>query len=147
MATLSQSTSDFSATSFDPRRAWQAALGELQLQVTPDIFEMYLQPTRFLAYEDGTFLIVVPNGFVKDWLDLRLNRVVKKTLRHIVNREIEVRYSVQPPARRDSDTPAPAPLLDLSHSNGRREHRLSRPSAHCRTITPSTRSSSAPTTG
>lgn len=119
MATLSQSTSDFSATSFDPRRAWQAALGELQLQVTPDIFEMYLQPTRFLAYEDGTFLIIVPNGFVKDWLDLRLNRVVKKTLRHIVHREIEVRYSVQPPARRDSDTPTPAPLLDLSQSNGR----------------------------
>ena len=119
MATMSQSTSDFSATDFDPRRAWQAALGELQLQVTPDIFEMYLQPTRFLAYEDGTFLINVPNGFVKDWLDLRLNRAVKKTLRHIVNREIEVRYSVQPPARRDSDTPAPAPLLDLSHSNGR----------------------------
>lgn len=118
MATLSQSTSDFSATSFDPRRAWQAALGELQLQVTPDVFEMYLQPTRFLAYEDGTFLIIVPNGFVKDWLDLRLNRAVKKTLRHIVNREIEVRYSVQPPVRRDSETPAPAPLLDLSHSNG-----------------------------
>lgn len=118
MATAPQSTSEFSATNFDPRRAWQAAVGELQLQVTPDIFEMYVQPTRFLAYEDGTFLIVVPNGFVKDWLDLRLNRAIKKTLRHIVNREIEVRYSVQPPARRDSETPAPAPLLELSQNSG-----------------------------
>lgn len=118
MATAPQSTSEFSATGFDPRRAWQAALGDLQLQVTPDIFDMYLQPTRFLAYEDGTFLIVVPNGFVKDWLDLRLNRAVKKTLRHIVNREVEIRYSVQPPALRDSDTPAPAPLLELSQANG-----------------------------
>ena len=118
MAIQPQSTSEFSATGFDPRKAWQAAVGELQLQVTPDIFEMYLQPTRFLAYEDGTFLIVVPNGFVKDWLDMRLNRVVKKTLRHIVNREVELRYSVQPPARRDSDTPTAAPLLELSQSGG-----------------------------
>lgn len=117
MVTPPRSTSESSATSFDPQRAWQAAVGELQLQVTPDIFEMYLQPTRFLAYEDGTFLIVVPNGFVKDWLDLRLNRAVKKTLRHIVNREIEIRYSVQPPARRDSETATPAPLLELSQSS------------------------------
>lgn len=98
----------------NPRKAWQAALGELQLQVTADIFEMYLHPARFMAYEDGTFLIAVPNGFVKDWLDLRLNRVVKKTLRHIVHREVEVKYSVQPQPLRDAEQPSPAPLLEAT---------------------------------
>jgi chromosomal replication initiator protein len=106
------------APSINPRKAWQAALGELQLQVTADIYEMYLHPTRFMAYEDGTFLIAVPNGFVKDWLDLRLNRIVKKTLRHIVHREVEVRYSVQPPPLREAEQPLPAPLLEkTSHDN------------------------------
>ena len=114
MAITAHSDFGLGATTFNPQRAWQAALGELQLQVTPDIFEMYLQPTRFFAYEDGTFLILVPNGFVKDWLEVRLNRAVKKTMRHIVNREIEVRYSVQPPAVRDADPSFPTPLLDFS---------------------------------
>ncbi len=102
----------FDAPLFNPQKAWQAALGELQLQVAPDIYEMYLQPTRFMAYEDGAFLIAVPNGFVKDWLDLRLNRVVKKTLRHIANREVEIKYSVQPYPLREAEQPSPAPLLD-----------------------------------
>ena len=96
-----------------PRKAWQAALGELQLQVTADIYEMYLHPTRFMAYEDGAFLVAVPNGFVKDWLEMRLNRIVKKTLRHIFQREVEIKYSVQsqPVRERDIDQ-SPAPLLE-----------------------------------
>lgn len=101
------------APMISPQKAWQAALGELQLQVTSDIFEMYLHPTRFWGYEDGTFVVTVPNGFVKDWLEMRLNRIVKKTLRHIVHREVEINYMVQPQAMRDPDQPAPTPLLDL----------------------------------
>lgn len=96
-----------------PHRVWQAALGELQLQVTADIFEMYLHPTRFLAFEDGTFLIAVPNGFVKDWLEIRLNRVIKRTVQHFMSRAVEVKYTVQQPGR-GAEQPAPAPLFDLA---------------------------------
>jgi len=112
--TLTNALFPSDAPHINPRKAWQAALGELQLQVTPDIFEMYLHPTRFMAYEDGTFLVAVPNGFVKDWLDHRLNRIVKKTLRHIAGREVEITYSVQPQQLRDLDSPTPAPLLETS---------------------------------
>lgn len=110
--TLTNATTPFDASLMSPRKAWQAALGELQLQVPPDIYEMYLHPTRFMAHEDGTFLIAVPNGFVKDWLDLRLNRVVKKTMRHIIGREVEIKYSVQPQPLREAEQPSPAPLLE-----------------------------------
>ncbi|HNS03579.1 MAG TPA: chromosomal replication initiator protein DnaA [Anaerolineae bacterium] len=111
---LATTPTSFDAPLISPHKAWQAALGELQLQVTPDIYEMYLHPTRFMAYEDGAFLIAVPNGFVKDWLDLRLNRVVKNTLRHIFQREVEIKYSVQPYPLRAAEQPAPAPLLDAA---------------------------------
>ncbi len=112
--TLTNAIPQFDAPMPNPRKAWQAALGELQLQVTPDIYEMYLHPTRFMAYEDGAFLVAVPNGFVKDWLDHRLNRIVKKTLRHIVGREVEIIYTVQPQPLREAEPPAPAPLLDAA---------------------------------
>ena len=112
--TVANTTTVIDAPLISPSKAWLAALGELQLQVTPDIYEMYLHPTRFLAYEVGTFLITVPNGFVKDWLDLRLNRIVKKTLRHIVHREVEITYSVQPQPLREAEQPSPAPLLETA---------------------------------
>lgn len=115
------------APMISPRKAWQAALGELQLQVTADIYEMYLRPTQFMAYEDGTFVVTVPNGFVKDWLDIRLNRVVKKTLRHIVGREVEVVYSVQPAPAREAETLSPAPLLDVFNTEPRPATRANDP--------------------
>lgn len=103
-----------SASLINPERVWLAALGELQLQVTADIYRMYLQPTRFMAYEDGTFLIAVPNGFVKDWLEYRLHRVVKRTLEHIAGHSVELRYTVQPPAVREANGALPAPLLQAT---------------------------------
>jgi chromosomal replication initiator protein len=116
--TLANATTEIDAPLINPRKAWQVALGELQLQVTPDIYEMYLHPTRFMAYEDGTFLVAVPNGFIKDWLDLRLNRIVKKTLRHIMHREVEIKYSVQPQPLREAEQPLSAPLLErTSHAD------------------------------
>lgn len=102
------------ASSITPPKAWQATLGELELQVTSDTFEMYLHPTRFVAYEDGTFLIAVPNGFVKEWLEHRYNRVVKRTLQHIMNRAVEVKYMVESAAPRETADPSPPPLLKLA---------------------------------
>lgn len=112
MTSYSSIHASFGASLPSPQQAWRAALGELQLQLTADIFEMYLHPTRYMAFEDGTFLVAVPNGFVKDWLDIRLNRVIKRTLEHLMNRAVEVKYVVQSPDSRASEQPASTPLLD-----------------------------------
>ncbi|MCB0060336.1 MAG: hypothetical protein KDE45_25020 [Caldilineaceae bacterium] len=80
-------------------REWKQAIGELQLQVTPDIFEMYLQPLRLLGVDGDVFSLAAPNGFVKDWLDLRLSRAVLKTLRHIRNRPTTFEVTVVDPVQ------------------------------------------------
>ena len=71
---------------------WKQAVGELQLQVTPDIFEMYLQPLRLVEGPGCT--VLAPNQFVKDWLDMRLGRAVTKTLRHIIGEPVELTVKV-----------------------------------------------------
>ncbi len=75
-------------------RTWKQTIGELQLQVTPDIFEMYLQPLRFLGVDGDVLKVAAPNQFVKDWLDLRLGRAVLKTLRHIAGRPLTLDVAV-----------------------------------------------------
>lgn len=82
----------------DWERVWKQTIGEMQLQVTPDVFEMYLQPLRFLGVDgDGStelaevaLRISAPNQFVKEWLDLRLGRAVLKTLHHIAGRPLSL---------------------------------------------------------
>ena len=81
-----------------PEKVWQAALGELQLQMTKATFDTWVKQTHVVAYEDGTFIIGVQNGFAKDWLENRLHGTIQQTLTSIVNRTVEVRFVVQSPS-------------------------------------------------
>ena len=98
----------------NPQTAWQAALGELQMQMTKATFDTWVKPTHAIAYEDGTFIIGVQNGYAKDWLENRLMGVIKRTLTGILNRSVEVRFVVQAQPLRPSPPP---PALELRPPN------------------------------
>jgi chromosomal replication initiator protein len=71
---------------------WQAALGELQLQMTKPTFDTWLKNTRAISYEDGALIIGVHNAYAKDWLENRLLPIIKRTLARIVGRTVEARF-------------------------------------------------------
>lgn len=77
-----------------PNDVWQAALGELQLQMTRETFTTWLKPTRVISYEDGSLIIGVENGYVKDWLSNRLLATIQRTVTSIVGRTVEVKFIV-----------------------------------------------------
>jgi chromosomal replication initiator protein len=113
-------------SSMKPEKVWQAALGELQLQMTKATFDTWVKQTHVLAYEDGTFIIGVQNGFAKDWLENRLIGTIQRTLASILNRSVEVRFVVQAPANTAKENNKPEVLLqktsavpsNAKHSNG-----------------------------
>ncbi len=84
------------------KHAWQAALGELQLQLTKATFDTWVKNTRVLGFEDGTFLIGVHNAYAKDWLENRLRTTIKRTLIGIVGSTVDVRFIVHPQSAADS---------------------------------------------
>jgi chromosomal replication initiator protein len=89
-----------------PEQIWQAALGELQLQMTRATFDTWFKTSRVVAYEDGTFIIGVSSAYAKDWLENRLSGTVKRTLNGIAGRSVEVKYVVWA----QDETPPPADL-------------------------------------
>jgi chromosomal replication initiator protein len=102
---------------------WQAALGELQLQMTKATFDTWVKNTHVISYEDGTFIIGVHNAFTKDWLENRLLTTIKRTLVGIVRRSVEVKFAVRPEELPESDGALPllqatSPLPDVSAANG-----------------------------
>ena len=52
--------------------AWQAAVGQLQMEMSKASFETWVRSTEVLKYEDGTFTIGVQNAYARDWLEKRL---------------------------------------------------------------------------
>jgi chromosomal replication initiator protein len=73
---------------------WQAALGELQLEMTRATFDTWVKPTSLMSYEDGRFAIAVPNAYAQEWLQNRLLSTVKRVLTGITGRSVEVKFVV-----------------------------------------------------
>src|SRR3990172_4330934 len=81
-------------------QAWQATLGELQLDMPKASFDTWMSGTEVVAYEDGGFVIGVNNAYARDWLESRLASTVKRLLTGIMNRAVQVRFIVwQKPQR------------------------------------------------
>ncbi len=73
---------------------WEAALGELQIQVNKSNYRTWLQKTVGLAYRDGQFVVGVPNTFVTEYLDKNLHSLIEKTLIGLTNYDIRVVFQV-----------------------------------------------------
>jgi len=99
----------------DLKGVWEAAKGELQLQMTKATYDTWISNTFPLAYEDGTFIVGVHNTYAKEWLENRLLMIIKRTLIGLVNRTVEVKFVVKPKQQEQwpltallTDTPAAA---------------------------------------
>lgn len=75
-------------------QAWQAAVGQLQMEMPKAAFDTWVQGAEFLSYEDGSFVIGVPNAYARDWLQSRLVSTVSRILTGIMNRTVEVHFNV-----------------------------------------------------
>jgi chromosomal replication initiator protein len=99
----------------DAKQVWRAALGELQVSLSPANFETWLRDTMLVDVDDNRFRIAVPNGFAKDWLESRYRPLISQTLARIVGYSVQVEFVVgtPPDAVAEAGTeaePAPVPL-------------------------------------
>ncbi len=78
----------------DAKHVWRAALGELQVTLSPANFETWLRDTALVDVDDTRFRIAVPNGFAKDWLESRYRSLISQTLGRIVGYGVQVDFVV-----------------------------------------------------
>ena len=108
----------------DAKQVWRAALGELQVSLSPANYETWLRDTQLVDVDEQRFRISVPNGFAKDWLETRYRSLISQTLARIVGYSVQVEFiisSAQTPAEvgegspDDDRTMAPAPAATTNH--------------------------------
>ncbi|MBM3135678.1 MAG: chromosomal replication initiator protein DnaA [Chloroflexi bacterium] len=104
------------------KQVWQAALGQLQLQLPKADFDTWLKDTAVASYEDGTFIVGTPTPFAREWLDNRLKAIICRTLTSIVGFTVEVRFVTQVMANVLSEETSPLfnakPPLSPASSKG-----------------------------
>ncbi len=90
----------------DAKQVWRAALGELQVSLSPANFETWLRDTQLVDVDEQRFRIAVPNGFAKDWLESRYRSLISQTLARIVGYSVQVEFVIGP----SPETPAESVL-------------------------------------
>jgi chromosomal replication initiator protein len=109
----------------DAKQVWRAALGELQVSLSPANFETWLRDTQLVDVDEQRFRIAVPNGFAKDWLESRYRSLISQTLARIVGYSVQVEFVVSTAAEGsgegDASTPTAAGTGSGATSNGERQ--------------------------
>ena len=75
-------------------KIWEAALGELQLQVSKANYDTWLKDSRGIAYVKGVFTVAVPTAFIAEWLKSRLLSTVCRILCSITGQNVDVAFQV-----------------------------------------------------
>jgi chromosomal replication initiator protein len=78
----------------DAKRIWDAALGQMQIEIPRAVFDTWVRDADLVSYEDGVFIVGVQNAFARDWLEDRLMSTAQRVLSGLAGRSAEVRFVV-----------------------------------------------------
>ncbi|MFW5748420.1 MAG: chromosomal replication initiator protein DnaA [Chloroflexota bacterium] len=92
----------------DAHDAWNVAYSQLELLFDRGTFDTWLRGATFLGFEDDrVFVIGVRNTYARDMLQHRLYRNIRRVLCDVCGEEVEVRFDIHQPGKRDSDDEMP----------------------------------------
>lgn len=78
---------------------WQAVLSEIELSISKANFITWFKNTNIISQKDNKIIIGVPNGFTKEWLENKYNKIILKALRNNADRIREVNYIISSTAK------------------------------------------------
>lgn len=75
-------------------QAWQATLGQLQMDMSKAAFDTWVRSSELVSYEKDAFTVGVQNAYARDWLESRLSTTVSRLLTGIMGRPQTVNFVV-----------------------------------------------------
>ncbi len=105
----------------DAKQVWRAALGELQVSLSPANYETWLKDTLLIDVDGDRFCVAAPNGFAKDWLENRYRSLIAQTLARIVGYSVNVEFTVRELEEMGAATAAPIEAARLGNPRVRVE--------------------------
>lgn len=73
---------------------WNAALGEIEIQVSRPNFVTWFKNSRFLHKKGNTACVGLPNNFAKEWIENKYAKVVLGALRNLEQSIMKVEFVV-----------------------------------------------------
>lgn len=97
----------------DPSVFWEQVLGELRFQMPRVTFDAWLEGTVCREVGAGRVVILVANGYAKEWIDNRLNVVISRVVSALAGEPLRLETVVK-----SSSMPVQASLFDEALGGG-----------------------------
>jgi chromosomal replication initiator protein len=78
----------------NPSQAWQAVVGQLQMEMPKATFDTWVRDARFMKYEANTFVVGLKNAYARDWVENRLTSTISRNLTGIMNQNVDLQFIV-----------------------------------------------------
>ncbi|MEK7160617.1 MAG: chromosomal replication initiator protein DnaA [Patescibacteria group bacterium] len=101
---------------------WQAALGEIELSISRANFITWFRDTGIIKSKEGLVTVGVPNGFCKEWLENKYNKIILKALRNLQAEIKDLKFIIGPVA------PGGGPTPTIEETSGRHANAKKEPS-------------------
>lgn len=76
------------------REIWETALGQLQIQVTRVNYDTWLKDTTGVTFEDDLFVVGAATAFACEWLEKRMQTMIRNALGNVLGHTVHVRFVV-----------------------------------------------------
>jgi len=73
---------------------WQLVLNEVQLSISKPNFTTWFKNTNIISQKNNEIVIGVPNGFTREWLENKYNKIIISALRNSIGRVKTVKYII-----------------------------------------------------
>jgi len=73
---------------------WQIALGEIELSISKANFITWFRNTSIVSVKDGMVVVGVPNGFTREWLENKYNKLILQALRNTIKNIKGISYII-----------------------------------------------------
>jgi chromosomal replication initiator protein len=99
---------------------WQAALGQLQMQMTQATYDTWVKDTRLVSKDAHKLVIGTKSAYAKDWLENRLVKTINRTVAGLLGHPVDLEFVVQPTVDFDQNSAASGLLKEnrLAEPNG-----------------------------
>jgi chromosomal replication initiator protein len=86
----------------DLKRTWDAALGDIQLQLTRATFDTWMKGTELVGLDGDCYVISTPSPYAVEWLENRLQKMIKQTLERHIGGLVSLKFVVRTAAAKEA---------------------------------------------
>ena len=86
----------------DKKQLWQAVLGEIEVTISKSHFVTWFSNTYIESVENGRVVVIVPNGFSKEWLENKYGKAIRESLFKYYHKLSSIEYKVFNPQPKET---------------------------------------------